>query len=94
VSCECERCAGRGLIDCPDCDGEGFLGLEAITLPQSDPRHAELERLKDDASAAEVAARRLGELRPDHRASYQRQLEQTRERIEVQVEELMKWGAA
>jgi len=90
LECQCERCNGFGTIDCPDCDGLGELGLEAITLPESDPRHAELERLKEDAERVEDAERRLSAMKPEHEASYRRQAEATLRVIEAEIEDLLK----
>ena len=90
LECQCDRCSGSGVIECPDCDGLGELWLEAISLQESDPRHAELERLKEDVARVETAERRLIALKPEHEASYRRQAEATLRVIEAEIEDLLK----
>jgi ABC-type Zn uptake system ZnuABC Zn-binding protein ZnuA len=46
-----------------------------------------------DAMRARDAARRLSDLKPDHKKSYERQLKETLEKIEAEAEQIRREAA-
>ena len=92
MKCECEECGGDGVIECPECEGSGYFDFSILDAPP-EKGVRNFEALLNCHLAAVTARRQAAELiklKPEHTASYERQLKQTLERIEREAEEIQK----
>jgi DnaJ-class molecular chaperone len=86
MKCECEQCNGLGTIPCEECSGTGQNEVSVLdyTIPKDHDAFEALSELKSDAIRIEDQFRRLVEMKPACRKSYQRQ----RESVILELEHL------
>ena len=92
MTCQCERCGGARVIECPTClgDGDGFVCISDADLDTSLNNYAELVNLKNDARRVKTEAARLIQLVPGRTESYQQQLKAVLNELNDQADRLVK----
>ena len=92
VACECTACRGTGTVECHECDGSGSVpaDVETLSLSPKHPAFEEIQLLKRDANDVRIAATVLTKMKPEHAASYERQLAKALQVIDKNVTEAFK----
>lgn len=79
----CTKCDGAGELkccecgqfrDCPDCDGEGTVEIDAWAIPEKHKNYDELRALQSDADKCHNDHAKLIALNPRAKDSYDSQL--------------------
>ena len=92
MTCQCNRCDGAKVIECPAClgDGDAFVCISDAELDSSLHHYIELVNLKNDARRVKTEAARLIELVPGRQDSYRSQLRAVLNELNDQADELVK----
>ncbi len=87
MKCTCEECQGTGTVECPDCSGHGYQNapIESIYLHPEMDHYDELKELKADALRVIEQHKKLSDMKPDRRESYDRQKLAALKEIEKQA---------
>lgn len=92
MMCQCERCAGVGQIECPDCGGdkERFECIAAMYLDPNDKHYQALLAVQADAREAKRNALRLTDLNPSRADSYKQMLRTTLNHLNDEADRIVK----
>jgi hypothetical protein len=92
MKCKCERCDGDGVIECPECCGDGWFQFQVEDwTPEKGHKHVkELVDLKLDVQRLKKQCQRLCELMPERSETYKEQLDAALKVVKAQAEKLYK----
>jgi hypothetical protein len=92
MKCRCIRCGGKGQVECVECDGSGLTdeSIFTATLDKSHPRYEDLLELKKDAGRVTEQCRKLSEINPSRKESYESQLLAVMATLNKEAESILK----